>query len=124
MVVDVASADEAASPSKPLSRKDKELIFRLATESFVHRYGDQFDKGMSDGNLWHALQSSLGIFGGSCGPDRPSITYQGAMLKIWGDWSVVNHVITPPLFSGKATVDMAREVYGIGDPTKDQLSLF
>ena len=124
MAPDDEPGTEAASPFKPLSRKDKELIFRLATKSFVHRYGDQFDKGMSDGELWHALQSSLGIFGGSGGPDTPSITYQGTMLKIWGDWSVVNHVTTKPLFSGKATVDMAREVYGIPDPDNDQLRLF
>ena len=78
---------------------------------------------MSDGELWRALQETLGIFGGSGGPDRPSVTYRGTGLKIWGAWEVINHVTTAPLFSGQATVDMAREVYGIGDPTQDQLSL-
>ena len=106
-----------------LSQADRELIFRQATSGLVHHYGDQFAGGMSDGELWKALQETLGIFGGSGGPDRPSVTYRGAGLKIWGAWEVINHVTTAPLFSGRATVDMAREVYGIGDPTQDQLSL-
>ena len=108
---------------KELSCEDRELIFRIATRSLVHRFGDQFADGMSDGDLWKALQDSLGIFGGSGGPDQPSVTYQGRMLKIWGGWDVMNHVTTKPLFSGQATVDMAREVYGIADPDNDQLNL-
>ena len=107
-----------------LSRADRELIFREATKGFVHRYGDRFAGGMSDGELWKALQEVLGIFGGSGGPDRPSITYQGSGLKIWGGWQVINHVTTAPLFSGGGTVAMAREIYGISDPTTDQMTLF
>ena len=108
-------------PSFP--QTDRELFFRAATGGFVFRYGDQFTGGMSDDGLWKALEESLGIFGGSGGPGRPSITFKGAGLKIWGAWEVINHVTTPPLFSGATTVAMAREVYGISDPTKDQMSL-
>lgn len=108
---------------KELSREDRELIFRIATKSLVHWYGDQFAAGMTDQQLSDALERALGIFGGSGGPDSPSITFKGAGLKIWGAWQVVNHVTTTPLFSGQATLDMAREVYGIPDPSKEQLSL-
>lgn len=108
----------------PLTRTDQELIFRKATSGFVHCYEAQFSKGMSDSELWKALQESLGIFGGSGGPGSPSITYRGAGLKIWGAWEVINHVTTAPLFSGHATIAMAREVYGIADPDMDQLDLF
>ena len=110
-------------PVTSLLQVDRELIFRQATSGLVHHYGDQFADGMSDGELWKALQETLGIFGGSGGPDRSSVTYRGAGLKIWGAWEVINHVTTAPLFSGQATVDMARGVYGIRDPTQDQLSL-
>ncbi len=117
----VSEPQEQASTS--LTRADLELIFRTATKSFVNHHESKFANGMSDGQLWRALQASLGIFGGSGGPGRPSVAYQGSMLKIWGGWSVVNHVTSQPIFSGQATVDMAREVYGIADPENDQLSL-
>ena len=108
----------------PLSPIECEAIFRLATKSFVTQYGDRIVAGMSDGDLWEALQRSLGIFGGSGGPGQLSVTYQGAGLKIWGGRSSVNHVTTKPLFSHKATLEMARAVYRIGNPDKDQLDLF
>ena len=60
----MASEVGANSASGPLSPTDRELIFREATKTFVHRYSDRFQDGMSDGNLWRALQESLGIFGG------------------------------------------------------------
>jgi len=110
--------------SLPLSRVDRELIFKIATCGLVHHYGDQLASGMTDYDLKHALKNVLGIFGGSGGPGTPSVSYQGNGLKIWGAWEVINHVTTAPLFSGQATVYMAREVYGIADPTKDQMSLF
>lgn len=78
---------------------------------------------MTDEQLGTALEHALGIFGGSGGPDQPSVTFKGAGLDIWGGWSVINHVTSAPLFSGTATIAMAREVYGIKDPDKDQLSL-
>lgn len=90
--------DPTINSATPLSRADLELIFRKATSGFVHHYKAQFSKGMSDGELWKALQESLGIFGGSGGPGSPSITYRGAGLKIWGAWEVVNHVTTAPYF--------------------------
>lgn len=124
--MDGVEADPTAPSVKPraLSQSDLELIFKLATTSFVRRYGDQFAKGMSDGDLWRALQDSLGIFGGSGGPDRPSIAYQGSQLKIWGGWRTVNHVQDNPLFQRHGTLAMARSVYGIKDPSRDQLDLF
>lgn len=116
--------DPTINSATPLSRADLELIFRKATSGFVHCYEAQFSRGMSDGELRRVLQESLGIFGGSGGPDGPSITYRGAGLKIWGAWEVINHVTTAPLFSGNATIAMAREVYGIAGPDMDQLDLF
>lgn len=110
--------------STDLTHEDHILIFKLATSGFAKRYSNQFANGMSDGDLWKALQESLGIFGGSGGPNRPSVTYRGSMLRIWGGWEVINHVTTAPLFEGRATVDMAREVYGIANPDDQQMKLF
>ena len=79
---------------------------------------------MTDKELRAALEVTLGIFGGSGGPDCLSVSYNGSGLRIWGGWHVVNHVVEPPLYSGKATVAMARTVYNISDPEDNQLALF
>ncbi len=106
-----------------LSRHDKCEVFRLATRGFASRYQNRFAEGMDDNELENALKNSLGIFGGSGSPNRLSITYQSAGLKIWGGWNIVNHVIEKPLFQGNATIAMAREVYSITNPQSEQLSL-
>lgn len=109
---------------KLLSQEDKEWVFRRATAGFEQRYSNKISKGMSDAELEQVLKASLGIFGGSGGPDQLSVTRQGSGLKIWGSWEVHNHVTATPLFAGKSTVAMARLVYGIIDPTGPQLQLF
>ena len=120
----MASNGRAATHAdNPLTNFDKELIFCAATPGLVKRYGQQFITGMTDDELRQALVECLGIFGGSGGPGRPSISYQGSGLKIWGAWSVVNHVQEVPLFAGDATVAMARHVYDIKDPEDQQLRL-
>ena len=83
---------------KVLSQKALEEVFRIATKGLVHFHGNKFADGMTDKELEDALVSSLGIFGGSGGPDCLSVSYKGAGLKIWGGWHVVNHVTEPPLF--------------------------
>ena len=109
---------------KYLSAEDHIVIFRLATGSLARFHSTKFANGMNDQELEIALKSSLGIFGGSCGPDRLSVSYQGAGLKIWGGWHIINHVQETPLFSGKETIAMAREVYDIPNPDNNQLDLF
>jgi|GEM_PF-1134061 len=109
---------------QPLTEADKVMIFKLATASLPRRYGDAIEAGMSDEELSNALHSVLGIFGGSCGPGRPSISFAGSGLRIWGGWHIVNHVTEKPLFAGKATVAMARTVYKINDPDNKQMNLF
>ncbi len=78
---------------------------------------------MSDEELKSALERSLGIFRGSGGPNRLSVSFKGSGLRIWGGWHAVNHVKEAPLFSGKATITMGREVYGIPNPDETQLTL-
>lgn len=108
----------------PLTLSEKHEVFKLATRSFPDRYEKEIKRGMTDIELADALKKHLGIFGGSCSPDRLSVTYQCAGLKIWGGWHIVNHVIEKPLFSGNQTIAMAREVYAIVDPEQNQISLF
>ncbi len=109
---------------RPLSDVDRVEVFRIATSGFERRYGHRIAEGMTDEELEKALSEVLGIFGGSGGPDRLSVTFKGAGLRIWGDWQPVNHVLEKPLFAGKATIAMARTVYGIADPDDQQLSMF
>ena len=114
----------ADDTNRPLTEADKVMIFKLATASLPRRYSDAINAGMSDEDLSNALQSVLGIFGGSGGPGRPSISFTGSGLRIWGGWHIVNHVTEKPIFAGAATVAMARTVYKIKDPKDDQLALF
>ncbi len=109
---------------RPLTQADREEIFRIATTSFVRRYGDRFAVGMTDNELAAALETALGIFGGSAGPGRLSVAFTGSGLRIWGGWHIVNHVTEKPLFAGSATIAMARTTYAIADPDNKQLDLF
>lgn len=110
--------------NKPLTQADKELIFKQATSGLVHWHGNQFEKGMTDEELENALKNTLGIFGGSGGPGRLCVSFTGADLRIWGAWHTVNHVKEKPLLSGKVTIAMARQVYGIKNPNDKQMDLF
>ena len=107
----------------PLTQSEKVAAFKVATRSLLHWYSDEIEPGVTDERLEELLGRALGIFGGSGGPDRLSVTYQGSGLKIWAGRSAVNHVIEKPIFQGKATVRMAREVYAILDPSDDQMRL-
>lgn len=109
--------------NRPLTEADKEMIFRKATASFPRKFTVGIENGMSDADLEAALRSVLGIFGGSGGPDQPSIAYSGTGLRIWGSWHQVNSVLDKPLFAGKQTIAMARQVYAIADPDDAQMRL-
>ena len=113
-----------ADEDRPLTPADRIEAFRIATSSFADRYADVIARGMTDSELESALVATLGTFGGSGGPGRMSISFAGAGLRIWAGWHVVNHVREKPIFSGKETIRMAREVYGIADPENKQLKLF
>lgn len=109
---------------RQLTQADRIEVFRLATRSVTRHFKEQIEIGMTDDELAAALEQILGIFGGSSGPDRLSVAYTGAGLRIWGGWHVVNHVAEQPLFSGRQTIAMAREVYGISNPDDQQLNLW
>lgn len=109
---------------KPLAQTDKIEAFKRATSSLAHWYADEIIAGMTDEQLEDALTRALGIMGGSCGPDCISVSYQGAGLKIWASWTWPNIVTDRPIFQGRATIAMAREVYNIPDPSNRQQSLF
>ena len=106
-----------------ISNEDRIAIFKLATKGLVHWHHEKFKAGMTYNELKKALEDALGIFGGSGGPKQLSVSHKGAGLCIWGGWHSINHVKDKPLYSGAATIAMAREVYGIIDPDSDQLPL-
>jgi len=107
-----------------LTLADKEMVFKTATKALPQRYADKISSGMTDEELRDALVQVLGIFGGSCGPERLDVLHQASGLKIWGGWHIVNHVIEKPLYQGAATLTMARMIYGIKDPEDPQMKLF
>ncbi len=112
-----------SSPSDQLTQQERIEAFKLATKGLVNRYGSHFDQGMSDSELNAALEQVLGIFGGSGGPDRLSVSFKGAGLRIWAGRQSINHVEEKPLFSSTTTMAMAREVYGIANPEHEQMTL-
>ena len=111
------------SLSDPLNQRERIEVFKLATKGLVNLYGDRFASGMSNAELKAALEQVLGIFGGSGGPDRLSVCFKGSDLRIWGGRCSFNHVEEKSLFSGTATIAMAREIYDIADPELEQMSL-
>lgn len=113
--------------ARPLTYADREWAFRLATSGFDanrHRWAEHAAAGLTDQQLQETLALQLGIFGGSGGPDQMDVAYQGAGLKIWAAWHVLNTVVEAPIFEGAATIAKAREFYSIRDPGNAQLQLF
>lgn len=114
--------------TRPLSQDDKLRAFRKATcsmEGAADRWAQRAARGLTDDELTHALRYELGIFGGcSAYRDCPALTFQANGLKIWAAWEWPDHVNSKPVFQGRATLDMARQVYGIRDPADKQLALF
>lgn len=113
---------------RELSPEDKLRAFKKAThgmEGTEPRWRERAERGLTDDDLKAALEYEIGIYGGRCGPGETSVTYQAAGLKIWADWnSAAPDTNCKPIFQADATIRMAREVYGIKDPTDAQLALF
>ena len=110
--------------NRSFTAEDRLTAFRRATSCLLARYPEQVAKGMTDAALAEALERVLGIEGGSCGPDMPYESHKGAGLQIWAGWTYQNPFKHKPLWSGRATVAMAREVYHIPNPDDHQLALF
>ena len=112
---------------RELSQDDKLYAFKKATNGFSQsdgRWRERAARGLTDEELKAALEFELGIYGGSGGPGEMSLAFRGAGLKIWADWNtVVPDRDRKPIFQGAATIRMAREVYGIIDPTDAQMAL-
>jgi hypothetical protein len=111
---------------KQLSRENELSAFKRATgfDRSRVRWAEYAQTGLSDKKLTGVLAFEMGIFGGMGARNQLSITYQGSGLKIWAGWHIVNHVMEKPIFEGKETIAMAREVYGIRDPSDNQLAMF
>ena len=109
--------------SQELSHTDKRSAFEIATSALMRWYGDRIAAGGEDEELAEMLGKVLGIAGESGGPDRISVSFRGAGLRIWAGWQCPNEVPDKPIFAGAATIRMAREVYGISDPSCAQPTL-
>ena len=109
--------------SAALSYADKRTAFEIATSALLRWFGDELVNGATDDQLHAFLEKVLGIAGGSCGPGRISVSYRGSGLRIWAGWDHPNEVRDEPIFAGSQTISMAREVYGIPDPSAQQLAL-
>lgn len=117
----------ASTPDTPLTAEERRSGFIKATSSMSgarKRWQQRAKTGLTNAELAEALAFEIGIFGGSSGPGRLSLSQQGAGLKIWITREIVNLRETRPTFAGATTVAMAREVYGVRDPSDIQMSLF
>lgn len=110
--------------SRPLSHADKVAAFRAATAGFARKHKRRFKSGMTDDDIAAALAECFGVYSGSASPGGFHITRQAAGLRLWASWDTHNAVREKPTWAGRATIAMAREVYGIRDPASLQMSLF
>lgn len=108
---------------RPLTHQEKVAAFTAATRALTHWYAEELKAGVTDERLAQMLEAVLGIHGGSGGPGRMDVAHQGAGLKIWASWDGLNTVTDKPIFSGAATLKMAREVYQIPNPAEGQFRL-
>ena len=112
---------------RALTPEDRIHAFKKATNGFSQadgRWKERAERGMTDEELRAALAHEIGIYGGSGGPNEMSLSYQAAGLKIWADWNAAAPCVScQPIFQGSATVRMAREAYGIRDPSDGQMAL-
>jgi len=109
---------------RALSHADITEGVRRATSCLPKWYPEAITVGMTDDELTAALQRVLGIHGGSGARGCLHVEYQGAGLKIWVSWALVNNYGRPPTVQGQRTVDLVRVIYAIPDPSNAQASLF
>lgn len=110
-----------------LSQADIIEALRRATTSYEgaeERWRTRARKGLSDAELEDALKYEIGIAGGSSGRNMLCVEHQRSGLKIWAGWEGTNSYSNRPVVEGKRTMQLTREVYGIADPTDEQLALF
>lgn len=65
-----------AGKQRLLTDLEREEVFRIATRALPNCYSDAITQGKSDSALTKALEQVLGIFGGSCDPDRMVVAHQ------------------------------------------------
>ena len=108
-----------------LAHEDKVAAFRKATGGLsgaARRWSERAGRGLTDAELIEALKFEIGTFGGCGGPNRMSMAWQAAGLKIWASWTTVD-LASPPVLEGEATLAMARAVYGTPNPDEPQMAL-
>lgn len=119
----LAPADCKPKP-RPLAHPDKLAAFKACTRSLPKWYAKEIAAGMTDAELARALERVMGILGGSSArADTPALAYKGAGLKIWASWDWPD-TRQPPIFAGQASIELARQLYGIPDPDDAQMRLF
>lgn len=100
--------------------------FRAATcgmENAEARWLKRAQSGLTDEQLVEALRYEIGAMGGRSSAEG-WVEYSRDGLQIWIAETSLSRYSTPPTLRGNATVRMAREVYGIGDPGAVQMGLF
>ncbi len=113
---------------KPLTDDDIRNAFLHAVQRMSgarNRWKERAAKGLTETQLIEALHYELGISGGSTFLHKcPDVWYKGAGLKIWASWESISPYRMSPILQGQKTVNMARAVFGIKDPSDKQISLF
>ncbi|MEO1152191.1 MAG: hypothetical protein AAFW83_14560 [Pseudomonadota bacterium] len=113
------------SISKPLTQDDKLSAFLSVVGGSRPIWTELAQSGASDDRLAIELERHIGIEGGSSPRSNcPATHYKAAGLRIWASWDLTYPLRERPIFAGRLTVSMAREVFAIPDPSDDQLKLF
>lgn len=95
----------------------------VATSAFARTVSEGDPAPMSDAELAATLQNAMGVFAG-CASGLPARHLARRRPEGLGQVHIHNHVTEPPVFSGAASIRMARECYRIFTPGERQLSLW
>lgn len=113
---------------RSLTLEDKINAFKSAVHGFSgsrERWAQRSGAHMSNADLEDVLRYELGIAGGSSAyGDTPCIHFQRSGLKIWASWESFIPQSTIPIFQGKSTIQMARQIFDIKEFGDTQLPLF
>ena len=108
-----------------LTHDEKLWAFRRATNAMSgspQRWTERVRTGLNGERLADALKYELGEVAGFYGHDNGvNGGCEGNGQKIWASHGVPHRHTAEPMCQGKATLRLAREVYGIADPDEKQM---
>lgn len=107
-----------------LSPTETREVFREAThamENAAERWSERAETGRTDDQLEQDIVFEVGTGGRTCRKTRHLVDYTSGAIRAGRSWQELK--ACNPL-SPRAAIPLARDLYGIADPSNPQQSLF